>query len=69
MFGMDHQHNGHRCQTLFLYYVKYFVAISLVVIFVDHGRVYVVHVCFDLLVVNGVGSCVDICGVVCSVVM
>ena len=36
---------------------------------VDYGGVYVFHVCFDLYVVYWVEVCVNVCGVVCVVVL
>ena len=39
-----------------------FVVLS---VFVDYGGVNVFHLCLDLDVVNGVGVCVNVCGVVC----
>ena len=41
------------------------VFVTVVFSVVDHGGVYVFHVCFYLCVVYGVGVCVNVCGVVC----
>ena len=41
--------------------------ISAVHVCVNNGGVYLFLVCFDLCVVNGVGICIDISGVVCVV--
>ena len=45
------------------------VLFSVVEICIEYGGVYVFHFCFDLCVVYGIGVCVDVCGVVCCLLL
>ena len=51
------------------YGVRDFVVLSVVEVCTDYGGVKVFHVCLNFSVVYGVGVCVNVCGVVCCVVM
>ena len=42
-----------------------FVVLSVVEVYVDYGGVDVFHICLNFCVVNGVGVCVNVCGIVC----